>query len=202
MHCTRIQLIAEHHVGLVPVVHKRVPNPFAQCPLGSKTAHLVPLPFKDRRGTPRHHPTRLRRLVELAIPRAAKRSMYHVLVRLLCRVGNIRSAHVVPKRAEQTDHVLLPPLMPRTFLKRTHEKHILYPSVHGNMRTCNRSPIRCIYITRPGSEGASTAASASILRCYGAAAAATAAATAAAATAAVALFDFSSSCVIVFVFRQ
>ena len=59
--------------------------------------------------------------------------MYHMLVRLLCGVGNIRSAHAVPKRAEQTDKVLLRPLILRPFPKRTHEKHILHPSVYGKM---------------------------------------------------------------------
>ena len=48
--------------------------------------------------------------------------MYHTRVLLLCRVGDTRSAHVVPKRAEQTDKVLLRPLMPRPFRKTAHEK--------------------------------------------------------------------------------
>ena len=112
----------------MPVVHKWVPKQFARFPIGSKPEHSVPPPFGDRRCTPRHHPTRLRRLVELAIPHDVRRSIYHVLARLLCRVGNIRSAHVVPKRAEQTDKVLLRPLMPRPFPKRAHEKHILHPA--------------------------------------------------------------------------
>ena len=80
---------------------------------------------------PHHHPTRLRRLVELAIPHDAKRSMSPVLVTILCGVGNIGSAHVVAKRTEQTDKVLLPPLVPRPFPKGAHEKHILHPSVYG-----------------------------------------------------------------------
>ena len=71
---------------------------------------------------PLHHPTRLRRLVELAIPHNAKRSMSRMLLRLLCGVENIRPVHVVPKRAEQTGKVLLRPLMPRPFPKRAHEK--------------------------------------------------------------------------------
>ena len=59
--------------------------------------------------------------------------MSHVLVRLLCGVGNIRSAHAVPSRTDQTDTVLLRPLMPRPFPKRAHEKRILHPSAYGKM---------------------------------------------------------------------
>ena len=54
--------------------------------------------------------------------------MYDMIVLPLCRVGNIRSAHVVPKRAEQTEEVLLRPLTPLPFPKRAHEKRILHPS--------------------------------------------------------------------------
>ena len=61
-----------------------------------------------------------RRPVQLAIPHDAKHSLYHVIVLLLCRVGNIRSAHV-PKRADQTDEVLMQSLMPRCFPERAHE---------------------------------------------------------------------------------
>ena len=68
------QGIADHHVGLVPVVHKRATKQFARCPLGSKPEHSVPPPFGDRRCAPRHHATRLRGLVELAI----SRQMLHV----------------------------------------------------------------------------------------------------------------------------
>ena len=80
------QRIAEHHVGFVPVVHQRVPKRIPRCPPGSKPERLLPPPFDDRRGTPRHHPTRLR---ELVIPHNAKPSIYHILVLLLCRVANI-----------------------------------------------------------------------------------------------------------------
>ena len=59
--------------------------------------------------------------------------MYDMIVLPLCRVGNIRSAHVVPKRAEQTEEVLLRPLTPLPFPKRAHEKRILHPSAYGKM---------------------------------------------------------------------
>ena len=88
----------------------------------------------------------------------------HVLVRFLCRVGNIRSTHVVPKRAGQTDKMLLRPLMPRPFPKRPHEKHILHPSIYGKMEDMQQEPIRCTDNTGPGLEGSSTAAPVSILR--------------------------------------
>ena len=64
------QRIAEHHVGHVPVVHQRSPSNLlgAHSEASQSLEHLVPAPFEGRRDTPRHHPTRLRRLVELSIP--------------------------------------------------------------------------------------------------------------------------------------
>ena len=45
------------------------------------------------------------------------------------------------------------------------------PAFTERWRTCSRQPIRCTCIMRPGLEGSSTAAPASILHCYAAAAA-------------------------------
>ena len=75
-----------------------------------------------------------------------------MLVMLLCRVGNIRSAYVAPKPAEQTNKVLLRPLMPRQFPKTAHEKHISHSSVYEKMEDIEQAvdTMRMYYATWTG----------------------------------------------------
>ena len=142
------------------------PKPFARCPLGSESENperLVPPPFEDRRGTPRHHPTRLRRLVEHAIPHDGKPSMYHMLVLYVVletsdRLMLYQSEPSKPTRCYfgHSCH----DVFPRRPMKNTSP----IPAFAKRWRTCNRQPIRCACSTRPGLEASSTAAPASILR--------------------------------------
>ena len=126
------QRIAEHHVGLVPEVHKWVPKQFARCPLGGKPEPRALGPAALR-GPPRlaTSPSNAScRLVEFAIPTppcTTRVCCSYVVLETPDRLMLYQSEPSKPTRC-CFGHSCHDP-----FARRPMKKHNLHPSVYEKM---------------------------------------------------------------------